>query len=312
VGKGYWLKFNSPQTTSIQGQTLSQLQIPVRQGWNLIGTLNSSIPVNSVTSNPSNIIASPFYEYAGSYSSANLLQSGKGYWVKCSQNGSLFLSPTNKSNSVFNLTKDFEYELSFSLGEKSAKLYVTNSSIDYDFYELPPIPPSGSFDVRFISNSFVESWSSNELIIKVQTEIFPIKLTFNSKNFNEAISVNLISNGQELEFVLWNGESISLDGKTEVIKIKKVTAPKNFVLYQNYPNPFNPVTTIHFYIPEISRVELNVYDITGRIVETLINQNLSPGFHKVQFDGSRFSSGMYFYELKSNKFKSIKKMLLIK
>jgi len=73
-----------------------------------------------------------------------------------------------------------------------------------------------------------------------------------------------------------------------------------FVLSQNYPNPFNPTTVVRYQLPEVSEVELVVYDLLGREVAVLVNEREAPGGHAVQFDGSRFSSGVYIYTLRAH------------
>ena len=88
--------------------------------------------------------------------------------------------------------------------------------------------------------------------------------------------------------------------------------PVNFELKGNYPNPFNPSTTIEFSIPTSGLVELTVYDITGRAVETLQQGFLTAGNHQVTFAGEKLASGAYFYTLKSQGFQDVKKMLLVK
>ncbi|TNE71672.1 T9SS type A sorting domain-containing protein [bacterium] len=89
--------------------------------------------------------------------------------------------------------------------------------------------------------------------------------------------------------------------------------PNEIELFQNYPNPFNPSTTISFKLPASSTVELHVYNVIGQRVATLVNnQNLNTGFHQIQFDASRLSSGVYFYTLRAGTFNTTKKMLLIK
>lgn len=85
-----------------------------------------------------------------------------------------------------------------------------------------------------------------------------------------------------------------------------------FELYQNYPNPFNPKTTIEFSIKENSFVTLKVFDILGNEVSTVLKEQLPSGFHKVQFDGSDFESGIYFYEIYANDFRDVKKLILLK
>jgi len=96
--------------------------------------------------------------------------------------------------------------------------------------------------------------------------------------------------------------------------------PKNFALFQNYPNPFNPVTNIKFNLPEKVKVQLKIYDLLGREVETLLNGVLGAGVHTIDWNSSNFASGIYFYELKagdastslSTSFTAVKKMVVIK
>ena len=90
-----------------------------------------------------------------------------------------------------------------------------------------------------------------------------------------------------------------------------------FELFQNYPNPFNPTTTIQYSIPsvangELTNVNISVFDILGRKVATLVNGLKSGGNHTVRFDASHLSSGIYFYQLKTDNFASSRKMILMK
>lgn len=87
---------------------------------------------------------------------------------------------------------------------------------------------------------------------------------------------------------------------------------KDFSLHQNYPNPFNPETNIKFNIAKTELVKLTVYDISGKEVYTLVNQNLSPGIYEVNFNGRNLSSGIYFYTLRAGNYFETKKMMLIK
>ena len=88
--------------------------------------------------------------------------------------------------------------------------------------------------------------------------------------------------------------------------------PNKYSLNQNYPNPFNPSTTINFQIPKSGFVKLVVYDINGRELETLVNENVSEGKYSVKFDAEKYSSGVYFYKLSSNDFVDTKRMILLK
>lgn len=91
-----------------------------------------------------------------------------------------------------------------------------------------------------------------------------------------------------------------------------VGAVTKFALNSNYPNPFNPSTVISYSIPEASKVTLNVYDISGRMVGTLVNGWKGIGNHEVTFDGTGLSSGVYIYELTAGNFKANGKMVMMK
>ncbi len=86
----------------------------------------------------------------------------------------------------------------------------------------------------------------------------------------------------------------------------------NFSLDQNYPNPFNPATTINYQIPVNGVVSLKVFDLLGREVAQVMNEEQQAGRYSVQFDAKDLSSGLFFYQLQSGNFTGIKKMLLLK
>lgn len=101
--------------------------------------------------------------------------------------------------------------------------------------------------------------------------------------------------------------------RRENSKQGNVEIPAEYSLYQNYPNPFNPSTIIKFGLPEQTIVELTVFDILGRRVKTLVNNEVKqPGHYEIHFNASDLASGIYFYQLQTNKFTSTKKMMLVK
>ncbi|MBN1154466.1 T9SS type A sorting domain-containing protein, partial [candidate division KSB1 bacterium] len=99
---------------------------------------------------------------------------------------------------------------------------------------------------------------------------------------------------------------------TKVQPLASANAPVTYELEQNYPNPFNPTTNIQFQLPKSGHVTLSVYDVTGRLVATLVDEKLELGRYTIHFDAARFASGIYFYRIKSSEFNDVKKMLLIK
>ncbi|MGE5430856.1 MAG: T9SS type A sorting domain-containing protein [Syntrophomonadaceae bacterium] len=106
---------------------------------------------------------------------------------------------------------------------------------------------------------------------------------------------------------------LNLQGTTTTaVETVKSTAPGDYKLDQNYPNPFNPSTKISYTIPQNSMVSLKVFDMLGKEVATLVNEQKAPGSYEVTFDGANLTSGMYVYELKTNNFVQNKKMMLVK
>jgi hypothetical protein len=107
-----------------------------------------------------------------------------------------------------------------------------------------------------------------------------------------------------------------LDPTTDIQLIDD-TAPQTYSLEQNYPNPFNPTTNIKYTIPREGNVNIEVYDITGKLVNTLVNQSMNSGTYNVTWNGTNNSgqnvvSGIYIYRIQANDFVSVKKMILLK
>ncbi|PAU95184.1 hypothetical protein CK503_03015 [Aliifodinibius salipaludis] len=125
----------------------------------------------------------------------------------------------------------------------------------------------------------------------------------------ETTSVNW-QNINELGLVLTNSSTSSADGNTIYLAL----GSDNFdnTLSHNYPNPFNQTTKIRFTLEEETDVQLKVFDTSGRLVKTLINEELTPGLYEPTFDGSDLASGVYIYQLITNQKQTVKKMTLIK
>jgi hypothetical protein len=107
-----------------------------------------------------------------------------------------------------------------------------------------------------------------------------------------------------------------LDPTTD-IKMIDNTVPQSYALDQNFPNPFNPTTTIRFMIPKAGNVRIDVFDITGRLVTTLVNSSRSVGTYSVTWNGKNSNgqavgSGIYLYRIQSNDFTAVKKMVMLK
>jgi hypothetical protein len=131
---------------------------------------------------------------------------------------------------------------------------------------------------------------------------------FYTKNNPESIKfkLSIYSAG----YHLWT-DSMQVDSISSIDK-SSVNMPITYALKQNYPNPFNPKTIINYELPITNHVELSIYNILGQKVATLVNERKKAGHHQVEWDASRFSSGIYYYTIKSGDFQDVKKMVLIK
>ncbi len=112
-------------------------------------------------------------------------------------------------------------------------------------------------------------------------------------------------------------ETVNLSVITGTEEAVDMALPLSFSLSNNYPNPFNPSTKIKYQIPsnvngETSNVELIVFDILGREVATLVNEQQKPGYYEIDFNASRLTSGIYFYRIQAGNFIDTKKMVLMK
>jgi hypothetical protein len=107
-----------------------------------------------------------------------------------------------------------------------------------------------------------------------------------------------------------NGANFTVNVLTGINQIEETAV--SYSLAQNFPNPFNPTTNISFSIPKEGLVKISIYDITGRVVTELVNENLAAGKYNTTWDASKYSSGVYFYKIQAGEFTEMKKMTLIK
>ncbi|MDP1813622.1 MAG: LamG-like jellyroll fold domain-containing protein, partial [Leadbetterella sp.] len=156
----------------------------------------------------------------------------------------------------------------------------------------------------FITGNSTSTWKS-----------FTLPMTYSSADsatlYFSAFWPNTPTDGPNGNSVLYI-DNLSFDNLISSVPLSSSELPSKYSLTQNYPNPFNPTTKIKFGLVERSVVNLVVYDILGREVSTLVNQELDAGYHEVKFNAGNLSSGVYFYQLKSGLFVETKKLTLIK
>lgn len=127
-------------------------------------------------------------------------------------------------------------------------------------------------------------------------------------------SITFLQGNSQVGYVVGTSGLICKTTNGGVIGINQISTeiPQGFSLEQNYPNPFNPVTNIKFSIPKSGNVKLVIYDISGREVRRLVDQNLNAGYYNSDFNAANLASGVYFYRLEAKDFTDVKKMILIK
>lgn len=314
-GPGYWLKFGAGQSVSLTGTSRQRDTIPVAEKWNLIGSISTPVATAGITTIPPGIIEGQFFGFSGGYTPASSIIPGKGYWVKVSQAGAIILRASgevqrpNTDDPLETLNRLIIYD---ARGNRQALYFARSEVAGMGNYELPPLPPEGVFDVRFDSHNMVEAGGEPRDIECLLTSVsYPIRVEWEIRSPEER--VKLLVGKQQLH--------LRTDGNVELSRPAKILVsfgveeiPLHFALEQNYPNPFNPVTTIRYAIPAgvSGRAVLRVFDILGREVTTLFNDEATPGRHQTQFDATNLASGVYIYRLEAGSFSATKKLMVLK
>jgi len=145
-----------------------------------------------------------------------------------------------------------------------------------------------------------------------------VRLISNTAFINgDSIKVANILQDNQLSFILSSEGKIdkpyypASDFLTSMVN-RPSNTPSNFKLYQNYPNPFNPTTNIEYELPKPSGVKIVMYNSLGNELKTMVNKYKSAGRHKIKFDGTNFSNGIYFYRIITDEFVATKKLVLLK
>jgi hypothetical protein len=139
------------------------------------------------------------------------------------------------------------------------------------------------------------------------------------ENFALSETVSIPENTEWVELRVYDNEGNfvdvldknSLDNLTSVEE-NHIAGAKEFKLYQNYPNPFNPETVISYSLPVSNHVELKIFDMLGREIETLVDGERNAGNYEIEFSAEHLSSGIYFYSIKTEDFTCTKKLIVTK
>ena len=322
---GYWLNFIAPETVEVCGSDRTECTINLNAGWNMIGGPNCNIPLGSISDPGGIIIPGTIYEYSDGYFSATSIDATKAYWVNTNAAGTITLNcgtqqaeQINKSTIPIEPLADFIKIDINDAGNRTQTLYFDGKlgeNISLEQFSLPPVPPQGSFDARLTGGYRLSE--SKEVTIEVQSSEYPLIISATGLISKSGLSYILceIVDGVEVgTHNLVDGERIVIGNENvSILKVsKRQSIPTSFQLEQNYPNPFNPSTTIKYSVPEISFINLSVYNLLGERVAELVNKTLGAGEYKTDFDATELPSGVYFAKLESGNHKQTIKMILTK
>jgi len=316
IGVGYWVKYNSEKNINFIGSSSPTNKVAIKTGWNMIGVYDSPVTVGQITTEPANSIFSFFYGFNDGYTKAETLEPGKGYWIKVNADGNLVLPSGSAKNTVYTEKFDLDEDagkITFCDSKgKSTSLSLVKSGNNLEMSELPPMPPSGIFDVRFASNRFAEALISGQWQqVLISSNDYPVTVSAN----NISLKIRDISGAEK---ILRKGENYVITNPAiDRIEISPLEIPTEYQLLQNYPNPFNPTTTIKFALPEAVRVCLEVYNVLGEKVAELINSELESGYHEIKWNcrneyNQMLASGVYICQIKAGNYVNQKKMILLK
>ncbi len=300
---------------------------PVGGRWTIFKTTNTGISFDS---------AGLYVAQSGSETSFNNSLECWYPFVIFGTNSSKIYRSTNQGINWSSIAIPYQNVASIAFNGPSWVAYTggiltaksTNGGINWQLITLP-----GTGNCIFNSLSGYSGWYvKGQEIYRTTTSgnwIFSY-LTPNGGNYTDiSLRLSVFESGILAGWAVKDNGTVSKYFAT-IAGIKKIEnyIPEDFSLSQNYPNPFNPNTKIKFDIPSLVRrgaglrlngvedswrvVVLKVYDILGREIATLVNEKLSPGTYEVEFDGTNYASGVYYYTLTAGKYTDTKKMVLMK
>ena len=311
-GQGYWMKHVGPFTYNYTGiQIVANTPIAGATGWNLIGGFELSVLTANITTTPGGLQTGQVFGYSSGYTPATNLVPGYGYWIKLTGAGSINV-PTSLAKGLAKNevnTSDWGKIIITDKSGKSYTLYTVKGEVNLNDFELPPAPPEGMFDVRFGSGRYAEELSAVNQTIELNSLEYPVRVRVENADIRLQDGT-----GNGLNERLKSGEEVTISNSAiNKLMVSGDVIPATYSLDQNYPNPFNPSTKIEFSIPEdVNNVTLTIYNALGQRVAELVNSKMEAGKYSYVWNASDVATGLYIYELRTDKFVSVKKMMLLK
>ncbi len=331
IGNKFIVQFTNWQRYPTTGSLTFQVVL-YQNGKILVYYNNMNVTLNSATIGIENAAGNDGLQVAYN---ANYVQNNMALQFAAEPD---WLSTNNSSGRIYN-GNSVAVELTF----RTEDYQLGNYSMDMIIASNDPVTPSLVVPVLMdivipVELSALSAASDrNNVILKWSTATETNNQGFvverKHKDNNEWIEAAFISGtGNSTEIVNYSYTDKALQIGQYIYRLKQidfdgtfsyspeiqvdVNAPEDFVLYQNYPNPFNPVTTIEFSLPVNAEVTVKIFTALGELVTTVVNGKAEAGYHKVSFDASGLTSGVYIYRIMANadgkNFVDTKKMILMK
>jgi hypothetical protein len=199
--------------------------------------------------------------------------------------------------------------------------WVVNSTLDFKYNNLYCRRTNGNDNFQGVfARSELGNLSPRQIRYKkYDGSLWSVSIqvsdnSINTTGFQNPVVIELPSGDAAFAFAGSGGSNVYFDREDWISDVQPLDnkIPDTYSLYQNYPNPFNPSTKIKYSVPELSFVNIKVYNLLGQVIAELVNEELQGGNYEVNFDATNLSSGIYFYRFQAGNFVETKKMTLMK
>jgi len=328
VGVGYFVRFPNPDTTVISGVLVKQINsrlFPVRvyDGWNTVGALSVPVSVDRITFEPATQGGTPpirvpltfVYEYQTNrgYRAVSELTPGKGYWIKVRGQGFYNLSaPTTRGNTpVDELTLILQSSAELSIldaAHRNGVLYVTDLRPSELIGEMPPLPPVGTFDVRFATNTLIATDANP--VVRIQGAEYP--LTLHLAKSTHAYTVLDATTGTELGKLLPGASVTITDPNVTAVRLLRQTPAEIGYTLQVTPNPVETTALVRFTVPETGVATIDLYDALGQRVRQLYSGTVTPGETTLELNTAELPAGTYIVKVSSGIHTAVERITIVR
>ncbi|MCG8374700.1 MAG: T9SS type A sorting domain-containing protein, partial [Balneolales bacterium] len=326
--KGYWLRMAEPDQLTVNGYIQTpDTPLTLEEGFNLVSYLPTSPDslTNALSSVIDNVEIVLGFEGAGlafstsipnEFNTLQYLKPNLGYWIKMTAKDTLFYpnDPAVPADSIAKTSiQNIAYKSSGLVSPAREWISLWGDEVMMDSKLIPKGTVVRAIDSE--GNIAGEQVFMKDGKLPLMAIYKDDPATETDEGFEPGEPITLRFGETEFEGLLdWRNNG-SIQNLTKIATNLETPSvlPTEFGLDQNYPNPFNPSTIINYALPVSAEVTLEVYNMLGQKVSTILNNEpQEAAFHSVRFDASHLASGMYIYRIKAGSFVQTKKMMLIK